>query len=102
MNELPITESNGRVVVSLPRDLERDDWMALREKIQRQLIDRGLVHVTIDCSSYSMLPSVAYGAFAGLARDLRRVGGAFWLCRVSENIHSVLTRTRLDAVMRVE
>ncbi|GDY12011.1 hypothetical protein LBMAG53_08890 [Planctomycetota bacterium] len=102
MSELPFTELNGKVIVSLPRDLERDDWMTLREQIQRQLIDRGLVHVIIDCSSYAMLPSVAYGAFAGLARDLNRVRGSFRLRRVSENILSVLTRTRLDAVMRVE
>jgi len=96
MSPLSSSEKDGRTIIQLPEHLEQNDWMAFRDRVHRQFIDRGITNVIIDCEQAPDLPSIAYGALIGLARDLRRIKGSFALVHVSTKIRTVLTRTRLD------
>lgn len=101
MNDLPSTDRGEQTVVSLPGALDQRDWTALREQMHRQFIARGRTRLVLDCEACPDLPSIAFGSFTCLARDLRRVGGSLQLVHVSEKIRQVLTRTRMDEVLPV-
>lgn len=101
MKDLPMAEQEGQMVIRLPADLDQNDWLGFRDRIQRTCLDRGLIQVVIDCEGCDELPSIAFGCFTSLARDLRRVQGTLHLVHVSERIRKVMTRTRMDNLVPI-
>lgn len=101
MTMLPFTEHEGMVVVQIPGCMEQVFWQGFRERIHRQFVDRGMLHLVLDCEECADLPSIAFGVFTCLVRDLRRVGGTVHLVHISERIRLVLVRTRLDECIPV-
>jgi anti-anti-sigma factor len=101
MNELPFSEHDGHVVIQLPNHLDQNDWMSLRDLINRQFVDRGMNRIIVDCEQCANLPSIAFGTFTSLSRDLHRMRGSLHLVHVSERIRVVLTRTRMDGLLAV-
>ncbi len=101
MIDLATRDQNGLTVVLLPPKLNQEDWLVFRSHMVRQFIEQGVVDLVIDCESCPELPSIAFGAFTSLSRDLRRAGGTLHLVHVSERIRQVLTRTRLDEYLPI-
>lgn len=101
MKPLVTTEKDGHVVVQLPPGLSQEDWLGFRDHMHRQFMDRGIIDLVIDCESSPELPSIAFGSFTSLSRDLRRSGGSLHLVHVSERIRQVLTRTRMDEYLPI-
>ncbi len=101
MKSLPFTEVGSHAVILLPNMIDQNDWLGLRDLVRRQFIDRGQIQLVIDCEACPDLPSLAYGAFASLSRDLRMAGGSLHLIHVSEKVRNVLTRTRMDVLIPV-
>lgn len=101
MRELPYTEDGGHAVIHLPDDLDQNDWLSLRDLIHRQFVDRGMNRLVVDCERCADLPSIAFGTFTSLSRDLRRMQGSLHLVHVSERIRVVLARTRMDGILAV-
>ncbi len=81
--------------------LDQNDWLGLRDLIHRQFVDQGLTQLVIDCESSPELPSIAFGTFTSLSRDLHRAGGSLHLVHVSEKVRQVLVRTRMDTLIPV-
>lgn len=95
MTALQFTEKNGYAVIRLPAFFEENDWLGFKDRIFRQFIDLGMVNLVLDCEDCHDLPSISYGAFTCLSRDLRRIKGSLHLVHVSEKIRQVIIRTRL-------
>lgn len=101
MRECAFSEREGHTVVFLPASLDQNDWLGFRDAIHRQFMDRGMTTLVLDCEAFPDLPSIAFGAFTSLARDLRRAGGTLHLVHVSERIRQVLVRTRMDEYLPI-
>lgn len=100
MNGLPCAVVEDRLVVQLPATMSQLAWLGLRDRLDDRCRAAG-ARVVLDCEACPELPSIAYGAFIALARDLRRSGGGLCLIHVSERIRSVLMRTRLEDLVPV-
>lgn len=96
MKDLPYTEKDGHIVIEMPATLDQNDWLGMRDLVHRQFVDQGMTRLIIDCESNLELPSIAFGTFTSLSRDLHRSGGSLTLVHVSEKIRQVLIKTRLD------
>ncbi len=99
MKILPHIEKDGHTIVQLPATLDQNDWLSMRDHIHRQFVDQGKTRLVIDCESCPELPSIAFGTFTSLSRDLHRAGGGLHLVHVSEKIRQVLIKTRLDTLI---
>ena len=101
MKPFTATEQDGHVLIQLPDHLNQNDWSELRDHIHRQFIDKGQINLVFDCEHVIDLPSIAFGLFTSLSRDLRRISGSLHLIHLSENSRRVLTRIRLDSLIPV-
>jgi anti-anti-sigma regulatory factor len=96
VSTLASSERDGYTVVRLPAVFDQNDWLALRGRINRDFIDRGIHRVIIDCQEKGALPSIAYGSLTSLSRDFRSINGMLLLVHVSDKDRLVLSRTGID------
>lgn len=101
MLDLPFAEKDGFCVIAIPPTLDQNDWLGFRDHIHRQFLDRGILNLVLDCERCAELPSIAFGSFTSLSRDLRRMNGSLDLVHVSEKIRTVMVRTRIGQVIPV-
>lgn len=101
MTSLPFTDVDGYTLIPLPATLDQNDWLGLRDLVHREFINRGMLKLIIDCETSPNLPSLAFGTFVSLSRDLRMAGGSMHLIHVSEKIRRVMVRTRMDLLIPV-
>ncbi len=101
MKPLTHSEQDGHILIQIPENLSQNDWIDLRDYAHRQFVDKGHVKLVFDCEQVLDLPSIAFGSFTGLSRDLRRINGSLHLIHVSENSRRVLTRIHLDSLIPV-
>ncbi len=101
MKPLATTVQDGHIVIQVPANLDQNDWMDLRNHVHRQFIDQGNIHLVFDCELVADLPSIAFGSFTCLSRDIRRIQGSLHLIHVSEPSRRVLNRIHLDTLIPV-
>ncbi len=101
MKPLTAQEQDGHLVIEVPANLNQNDWMDLRDHVHRHYIDKGNVHLIFDCERIADLPSIAFGSFTCLSRDIRRIKGSLHLIHVSESSRRVLSRIHLDSLIPV-
>ena len=101
MQSLPMTRDQGVVVVALPADLGQHDYLEMRAWFGAQLFQRGEKRVVLDCAAAEDPPSIAYGVFCGLSRDVQRAGCGFGLVGVSARVRTVMARTHVDQQLRI-
>ncbi len=101
MKPLVSRQEDGFTVITIPESLDQNDWMDLRNFILRTYIDQGQTQLVFDCECVPELPSIAFGSFTCLARDVRRSKGTLHLIHISELSRRILSRIRLDALIPI-
>lgn len=101
MKKLDEERKDGVVKLMLRVDLSQNDYLGMREYVRKTYIEQGEQRIVMDCESVQELPSIAFGVFCSLSRDLQRTGGVFGVVHVSSSIRQIMARTHVDQQVKV-
>ena len=96
MKSIKIDKDEDVCVVTVPYSVQQGDYIELKKYLEDELYINGDVNILIDCEPVVELPSLAFGVFCSIARDINRAGGQFGLVHVSTEIQDILKKTHLD------
>ncbi len=98
--QLSVRPGRGCTVLEVRGELDMATSPHLRDGLQ-QLIDAGDRQVVVDLAGVGFMDSSALGALVVMFKALREAGGRLSLAAAQPAVHTVLTVTSVDRVIRV-
>lgn len=99
--KLPIHREQGATVFTLTGEMTQNDYLELPAFIHAFFLEKGERKLIFDCKNIEEFPSIAFGVFCTLSRDLHRLKGMLTLIGVKEAMLQIMKQIHFDQQVRV-
>lgn len=89
-----IQREGKRAVIKPRRNIVANDVQELRQEL-KQLIDEGILEITVDMAGIQMLDSIGLGVLISTHNSLKKVGGTFFVINASKQMYDLFRSMRL-------
>jgi anti-anti-sigma factor len=98
---MSIIERHGDTAVITPQtDILSAAAARIKEEL-RELINDGVMHLTIDCSNVEMMDSLGVGLIIAAHNSLSKAGGALKLANAGPEVYDLLVSMRMNSHMEI-